>query len=681
MDASDTLAAVILSQLDDISPVYQAQTSEQLHEILTGLDGQNATIILTADVSLGASPWRQSPVRLVSGQAVVLKAELTAAPDVTQGTSGLLAVGGRVLSFDDHAGALLLGPGSTLGLVGLVFEDQPSIETYLARAAAPGVLYPYEFPLFPALLCDEHCTVATSNVSLEILSRSCSQAALNSLIFQRNFNLVASAQVALVPGEPATFYSTGTGTIQNPFINSSSLQRLPETHHLTWYLGPTVNECIPDSVAPEGGGGGFPTWAIVLISVLGAAALALLAGGAALVAPAAPGRARPRPRRGLPELDMQALPILGAGPSAKQALQLDSASSIEEADAAADGGAAGVPAALTAAVGPLGDAAADALLAQLPTASEDLQLLGPIDVSATYPELRGREEVWRALWRGLPVIVCAVRQVEYARLLAREADLILSISHPNLVSIYLICRAGPAEVAALDAGRLKMGIEDEPADGDARADGRQGSASTDAQTSSPIVLVITEICDRGSLRDYATGRDYAPGRAPGLRQGRNGSILVTYEHALRALVDLASAMDYLHSCGIVHGFLTLGQCYLISAPGTRRGYRVKLTYLGSYPRAMHAAEDGAELVAAGPPSLERDCYDFGAIAWASVQLSNGQDYPPLPTASERADASFAPDTPPALADIMRGCWCPDPARRLRSSQILHALRVALIDTP
>ena len=67
-------------------------------------------------------------------------------------------------------------------------------------------------------------------------------------------------------------------------------------------------------------------------------------------------------------------------------------------------------------------------------------------------------------------------------------------------------------------------------------------------------------------------------------------------------------------------------------------------------------------------------------AWASVQLSNGQDCPPMPTARERADASFAPDTPPALTDIMRGCWCPDPARRLRSSQILHALRVALIDT-
>lgn len=49
MDASDTLAAVILSQLDEISPVYQAQTSEQLHEILTGLDGQNATIILTGE--------------------------------------------------------------------------------------------------------------------------------------------------------------------------------------------------------------------------------------------------------------------------------------------------------------------------------------------------------------------------------------------------------------------------------------------------------------------------------------------------------------------------------------------------------------------------------------------------------------------------------------------------------
>lgn len=47
MDTSDTRAAVILSQLDGISPVYRAQTSEQLHEILTHLDGQNATIVLT----------------------------------------------------------------------------------------------------------------------------------------------------------------------------------------------------------------------------------------------------------------------------------------------------------------------------------------------------------------------------------------------------------------------------------------------------------------------------------------------------------------------------------------------------------------------------------------------------------------------------------------------------------
>ena len=114
-------------------------------------------------------------------------------------------------------------------------------------------------------------------------------------------------------------------------------------------------------------------------------------------------------------------------------------------------------------------------------------------------------------------------------------------------------------------------------------------------------------------------------------QAQNGNVLVTYEHALRALVDLASAMDYLHSCGIVHGFLTLGQCYLISAPGTRRGYRVKLTYLGSYPRAMHAAEGGADLAAAGPPSLEQDCYDFGAIgaeerveqAWRLERIDQG----------------------------------------------------------
>lgn len=66
--------------------------------------------------------------------------------------------------------------------------------------------------------------------------------------------------------------------------------------------------------------------------------------------------------------------------------------------------------------------------------------------------------------------------------------------------------------------------------------------------------------------------------------------------------------------------------------------------------------------------------------WASVQLSNGQDCPPMPADRDRADLALAPGTPPALADIMRGCWCPDPQRRLRSSQILHALRVALIDT-
>ncbi|DBA71006.1 TPA: hypothetical protein ACH3X2_011438 [Trebouxia sp. C0005] len=134
-----------------------------------------------------------------------------------------------------------------------------------------------------------------------------------------------------------------------------------------------------------------------------------------------------------------------------------------------------------------------------------------------------------------------------------------------------------------------------------------------------VIVVVMEFCDLGSLMRAVNKKAFKP-------HGK-WSYHTTYRALLRTAQEIAKGMDYIHSFGIIHGDLKLGNVLLKTHRVDRRGYVAKVSDFGLSRPLQESEEDvpagnhvGTIMYTA--PEIFRDCrltkpgdvYAFGIMS-------------------------------------------------------------------
>jgi serine/threonine protein kinase len=226
---------------------------------------------------------------------------------------------------------------------------------------------------------------------------------------------------------------------------------------------------------------------------------------------------------------------------------------------------------------------------------------------------------------------------------------------------------------------------------------------------------VQDLCDSGSLADLvsASGNGTQSRSGPPGMSGSGGgkhrlgrlraSICCSADPEQRmlanllCLLDVASGLDYLHSCcNMVHGDLKSANCLLRSVPAytDRRGVKCMLADFGLSrllnpdETSIHTGSTGTpgfaapELLTDGKLTKAADIYSLGIIMWSLVaRASPHPGSNPLSIIYLVAHQRFRPPIPegcpPALADLMQRCWAHDAAQRPTADEVVRDLRSLL----
>lgn len=322
----------------------------------------------------------------------------------------------------------------------------------------------------------------------------------------------------------------------------------------------------------------------------------------------------------------------------------------------------------------------------MPTAFTDVRL-GPLIGRGAY----GR--VYRGSWNGNTV---AVKVMETTENLAHpgesvpsdqakeetggarglfEAVLSSSLSHPNVVHTY---QYAVRPISKPMPGTKVFG-----------QGSRRGSldASAGAKRVSEVWL-ISEFCNRGPLLTAIERGAFLT--QPSAQYGQPNLIAV-----LQTLQEVAAAMHYLHSHGIVHGDLTGGNVLLTSSDKDARGFSAKVVDFGLsrvcgesgylQTNTMGCAEYmPPELITGGILTKAGDVYAFGIITWemyvgrrAWEGLQPGQV---LKRVAANEMLTFPVQTPHRLKILGERCMVGDPKLRPTFDEVLTEVNAILNDT-
>ncbi|KAI8470351.1 MAG: hypothetical protein J3K34DRAFT_521472 [Monoraphidium minutum] len=317
----------------------------------------------------------------------------------------------------------------------------------------------------------------------------------------------------------------------------------------------------------------------------------------------------------------------------------------------------------------------------------------------------GFGRVYRGRWQKSAAAV----KVLYARQEEREAlkdavemAVLSMVQHPNIVALYaaltdMVEAAAPDGADGGSFGSVGGGSVGGPGSslgGGGGGDGvgaglrfRRLRPEEDAGEGCPVVnILVLEFCDRGSLRDAL--------RAGAFHRALPGGGTVVHVAALvEVLMDVACALQYLHSMHIVHGDVKASNVLLKSDASRPRGYVPKLADFGL---AKVLAEGGAppnldgagtlthlapEMLAAGAPVTPAvDAYAFGVTMWELYCRQAPYTGLTKDAIAARARAGgrpeFPPAAPPHYVSLARACWHPDPARRPSFGAITAHLEAA-----
>ncbi|KAG2452936.1 hypothetical protein HYH02_002274 [Chlamydomonas schloesseri] len=226
------------------------------------------------------------------------------------------------------------------------------------------------------------------------------------------------------------------------------------------------------------------------------------------------------------------------------------------------------------------------------------------------------------------------------------------------------------------------------------------STSTDSHTQRPNVgsagsgedmgevWIIMEFCDRGSLQD-ALDRGALKLRKPSGEMGETHLPMM-----VATACEVASALQYLHDRGIVHGDLTAWNVMLCTAADpaadrSGRNFTAKVADFGlsrnldvrskiktrTYGTISHMPP---ECLISGIISKATDVFAFGVLLWQMYTglrpwagMNHGQII--YNVGMKNVQLLFPPGTPPAIADLSSSCTRTDPNTRPSFGEIMEKL--------
>ncbi|KAK9916182.1 hypothetical protein WJX75_009766 [Coccomyxa subellipsoidea] len=270
-------------------------------------------------------------------------------------------------------------------------------------------------------------------------------------------------------------------------------------------------------------------------------------------------------------------------------------------------------------------------------------------------------KVYRGTWQGKRVAVKVVDDAEKVQMQdgkPMEAALTEGLTHPAICRLYAHALRSHSRTSS-----------------DAWARENNGGREPDE------IWLLLEYCDKGSVQEAVDKGWFR--MKPTIDAQPNMSVI------LSTAAEIADAMHFLHSKGVMHGDLTGGNVLLSSSTDNRHKFCAKVADFGlardlgvvsrvetrTYGTLTHMAP---EVLSADMVSKTTDVYSFGVILW---EMYNGQRaWAGLNTAQvihavaiDNQSLEAPEGTPRGYADLMRACMNRDPEARPIFAEVRDAI--------
>ncbi|KAK9816769.1 hypothetical protein WJX72_004918 [[Myrmecia] bisecta] len=290
--------------------------------------------------------------------------------------------------------------------------------------------------------------------------------------------------------------------------------------------------------------------------------------------------------------------------------------------------------------------------------------------------------VYKGKWNGAPVAV------KVARIRQRHADKeraanrpLLDLGdvllHPNLVQ-WFAYTTRPATLHKSPLSQLQLGPDLSDQVSVPHAARFHMPQPLQTSTDHRELVLVTELCDKGTLRDYIDVASHLDKLKPECQLSLK----------IATLLEIARGVAFLHAAGKVHGNLKASNVLLKYSNLDQRGFSAKLGDYGlSFFLPTLDAESESmctapyshlapEVLRSGASSPAGDAYSFGVIMAELYGSCRAFD---KPCASERPGGSgespaqgalrgelpgyMDEECPLAYCTVAQQCWSPDPANR------------------